>query len=523
MLVDDNRVTGGGIMCPGIGCGQRSRMVPAALHRRLEGEQSGAHHTQHIRVSFVNGLADHVKLGHVVSPEIFVAHADHVQAERFWMAHITPDRGPRAGLRIAIREFDEVQVVLNHIVAEGGRIDIHVARISAGRLACDAGEQSRQRLGLEVLAQAEIFVETDLIALRIAGTIRHLERPHRILLASRGQRADGILPAILIAGRHTFDDAAAGESQKRWMQRLNGLHQIAAQLAVTPFRVARAPIVRIHELHQIQIERGAFAGVNGDTQLAVIGVQSGYVGVEPVPAVTADDDGTIRRIRTDRNAGILRIGPIVLPQTGLFRIVKRIGVHDIRQSSDTGERQAVPIDHADGQLGPPMNRTYRETDGIGVVGDDGERGLAPVVAASVIAEVFQICRAGFGRNIGRDASVSAMCVNWRGGAVGGHPLAVNPAYLTAKAGGGTVDEIPETQGISLCTPPFGTGHTPRVMVEINAVKTVVVHHVGVQPAIRTMVDVLEEHAVQSPACVMGGASHANPHHGFDCRGNGAER
>lgn len=94
-------------------------------------------------------------------------------------------------------------------------------------------------------------------------------------------------------------------------------------------------------------------GVNGDTQLAVIGVQSGYVGVEPVPAVTADDDGTIRRIRTDRNAGILRIGPIVLPQTGLFRIVKRIGVHDIRQSSDTGERQAVPIDHADGQLGPP--------------------------------------------------------------------------------------------------------------------------------------------------------------------------
>ena len=171
----------------------------------------------------MNGLADHVKLGHVVSPEVFVAHADHVQAERLRMAHITPDRGPRAGLRIAIREFDEVQVVLNHIVAEGGRIDIHVARISAGRLACDAGEQSRQRLGLEVLAQAEIFVETDLIALRIAGTIRHLERPHRILLASRGQRADGILPAILIAGRHTFDDAAAGESQKRWMQRLNGL------------------------------------------------------------------------------------------------------------------------------------------------------------------------------------------------------------------------------------------------------------------------------------------------------------
>ena len=69
MLVDDNRVTGGGIMCPGIGCGQRSRMVPAALHRRLEGEQSGAHHTQHIRVSFMNGLADHVKLGHVVSPK----------------------------------------------------------------------------------------------------------------------------------------------------------------------------------------------------------------------------------------------------------------------------------------------------------------------------------------------------------------------------------------------------------------------------------------------------------------------
>ena len=124
---------------------QRSRMVPAALHRRLEGN-SRAHHTQHIRVSFMNGLAGHAGLAHRSAPK-FSLHADHVKPEQL---RISPyhrrTRGPRSWTRIAIREFDEVQVVLNHIVA----VWVKYRQVAAGRLACDRRTEW-QRLGLEVL------------------------------------------------------------------------------------------------------------------------------------------------------------------------------------------------------------------------------------------------------------------------------------------------------------------------------------------------------------------------------------
>ena len=122
----------------------------------------------------------------------------------------------------------------------------------------------------------------------------------------------------------------------------------------------------------------------------------------------------------------------------------------------------------------------------------------------------------------RDAGIAGYVRELAGQGSRWSPAGRESAYLTAKAGGGTVDEIPENAGESACV--AAVRHRPYrhvVMVEINCPsKAVVVHHVGVQSAIRTMVDVLEEHAITVARCVMGGASHANPHHGFDCRGMG---
>lgn len=119
MFVDDNRVTGGGIMCPGIGCqANAARMVPAAFHRRLEGN-SPALITQHIRVSFaMNGL-DHVKLGHVVSPKFSLPTPIMSRPNGSGWPISRRTAAHESWTRIAIREFDEVQAVLNLIVAEG--------------------------------------------------------------------------------------------------------------------------------------------------------------------------------------------------------------------------------------------------------------------------------------------------------------------------------------------------------------------------------------------------------------------
>ena len=77
---------------------------------------------------------------------------------------------------------------------------------------------------------------------------------------------------------------------------------------------------------------------------------------------------------------------------------------------------------------------------------------------------------------------------------------------------GAIGEIPESQWVCLGAPAVRACGEPSVVIEVDAVETIVVHHVGVQSTVCAVVDVLEEHAVQSFAHLMGGAPHRNPHH-----------
>lgn len=109
--------------------------------------------------------------------------------------------------------------------------------------------------------------------------------------------------------------------------------------------------------------------------------------------------------------------------------------------------------------------------------------------------------------------VTAVGVHRWFGAIGGHSLAMCPTDFGAIADGRAIGEIPESQWVCLGAPAVRACGAPSVVIEVDAVETIVVHHVGVQSTVCAVVDVLEEqHAVQSFAHLMGGAPHRNPHH-----------
>ena len=113
---------------------------------------------------------------------------------------------------------------------------------------------------------------------------------------------------------------------------------------------------------------------------------------------------------------------------------------------------------------------------------------------------------------GGDTYVTAVGVHRWFGAIGGHSLAMCPTDFGAIADGRAIVEIPESQWVCLGAPAIRACGAPSVVIEVDAVETIVVHHVGVQSTVCAVVDVLEEHAVQSFAHLMGGAPHRNPHH-----------
>ena len=148
--------------------GDVARMIPRPTHRQMIWEQSGAHHTQNRRITFVNRLGDGIEPFHISFAVILVADTNHVEAERRRMTHIAANTRPLAGIRIAVGEFDEIEIILDHHIAEIIAVHRNGLRVSVRRLAGHAREQGRQRLGAQILAQAEILVEANLVALRIA-------------------------------------------------------------------------------------------------------------------------------------------------------------------------------------------------------------------------------------------------------------------------------------------------------------------------------------------------------------------
>ena len=103
---------------------------------------------------------------------------------------------------------------------------------------------------------------------------------------------------------------------------------------------------------------------------------------------------------------------------------------------------------------------------------------------------------------GGDTYVTAVGVHRWFGAIGGHSLAMCPTDFGAIADGRAIVEIPESQWVCLGAPAVRACGAPSVVIEVDAVETIVVHHVGVQSTVCAVVDVLEEHAVQSFAHLM---------------------
>ena len=96
--------------------------------------------------------------------------------------------------------------------------------------------------------------------------------------------------------------------------------------------------------------------------------------------------------------------------------------------------------------------------------------------------------------------------------ISGYGASVLVGPLRAATDGRHPLELPEPQRIGLGAPPLRTLHAQAVVVEVHAVETVVVHHIGVQAAVGPQIDVLEEHPVQPIAYRMRRLAHRHRHH-----------
>ena len=443
----------------------------------------------------MDGACDGVVFGHVVGAVVLVADADHIQSERFGMPHIRPDAGPLARLGVAVGEIDEIQVILHDHIAEILRIDIDMPRIAVRRLAGDAGEQRRQRLGVEILAQAEVLVESDLVALRVAGPVRRAEPPHAVLLAAGRQCAHRVLPPVLVARGHPLHDAAAGEPDERGPQRGDRLHQVAPQPAEPPLGIALAPVLGIHQRHAVQIaDHGlAVAADQVDAQLAVLGSPPLQGGGQQMPVVRFPTDRGLRITRRHRGGRCRRITP------------ERRGVR---------ERQPVPIHHRHADIAVAGDGAQDHRELIPMPLYDRHRAGMGVRAAAVVPQVLHPGGRRFDAMpaVHGQARIPAVRVHRGRRTISGYGASVLVGPLRAATDGRQPLELPEPQRIGLGAPPLRTLHAQAVVVEVHAVETVVVHHIGVQAAVGPQIDVLEEHPVQPIAYRMRRLAHRHRHH-----------
>ena len=162
------------------------------------------------------------------------------------------------------------------------------------------------------------------------------------------------------------------------------------------------------------------------------------------------------------------------------------------------ERQPVPIHH-------------RHAD-IAVAGDGAQdhRELIPMPLTIDIAQAWAFAPPAVVPQVLHRAGAGSMpcppCTDrrayrlWRvhrgRRTISGYGASVLVGPLRAATDGRHPLELPEPQRIGLGAPPLRTLHAQAVVVEVHAVETVVVHHIGVQAAVGPQIDVLEEHPVQ---------------------------
>ena len=201
-------------------------------------------------------------------------------------------------------------------------------------------------------------------------------------------------------------------------------------------------------------------------------------GGQQMPVVRFPTDRGLRITRRHRGGRCRRITP------------ERRGIR---------ERQPVPIHHRHADIAVAGDGAQDHRELIPMPLYDRHRAGMGVRAAAVVPQVLHPGGRRFDAMpaVHGQARIPAVRVHRGRRTISGYGASVLVGPLRAATDGRHPLELPEPQRIGLGAPPLRTLHAQAVVVEVHAVETVVVHHIGVQAAVGPQIDVLEEHPVQA--------------------------
>ena len=240
----------------------------------------------------------------LVAP-VFVADAEVFEIERRGVTHIGAHFRPIRFLGIARRDValckvDEVRDVIDHLALKRGRaghnaLITRLALLAHADLTEHAAVKDGQRSRVDVLAEAEILIESDAVGLHITPDVGDL-----LALFERTYR---VAPFILIVEPDiTLDDAAAGETQERGVAVFEHLHHAGRKFSVSVL-VRVAPRRRGEQGNVVDTDLTVALEDDAESAHRIFFRHDGRGNLDPVPFVAfGNSDLADRRVATVRAA-----------------------------------------------------------------------------------------------------------------------------------------------------------------------------------------------------------------------------
>ena len=268
---------------------QACHLVPAIgelLATLVVGLRTGGAYNLDLRILGTDSLHEVLEALGIERSPLLVAHADELQVEGGGVAHVGTQFTP---LRIgsAVAELDEVEAVVDVGLQVGGS-HMHaggilvVVLILAGQSDVEDG----QRLGTDVLRQAEQLVEAHAVGLEVVGEEAVGEGVVPAVLIQRTvlNRSHGVLPLVARGEVGALYDAAAGEAEHAGMQVLQVLNEVGTEASLPGVGGEERHVVEVDALLAFQIDAHEALG---------IGLRGSDLGGVFLPILTGNVDGLL--------------------------------------------------------------------------------------------------------------------------------------------------------------------------------------------------------------------------------------
>ena len=194
----------------------RLHLLPCVVEVHVVVGEAGGDDCLDVRILLLDCRRDELEAGEVVPSAVLVSDSDVVELERLRVSGLRSDFSPfaRGGSR---RPLNHVERVL--------RVPFVVACRRFLAVVAHSHAQDRNRLGVQVLAEPEILVESDSVRLlvgnesspEVRGLLPLLDRPHRVL------------PLVAVRQEVSVYDAAAGEADECRVHGFEHLRQILSE------------------------------------------------------------------------------------------------------------------------------------------------------------------------------------------------------------------------------------------------------------------------------------------------------